>query len=237
MLDPRFSHRTGKRRLLPNLQVKIEIPTPFMQSHEGIKLHNQSVNKAIKDVLMEYWRGKWRDHYRQDARGKYGYAERAAGYKKAKLKEMKSAKDLVYRGRTETSTTHTIPHFKIAKGAVAGIARKGTTTGSRFGTTGVLELKFGFPVSDPNRANSNPYKKTKNNSATEKMQKRRDGKPKITPADMADELSRWSDEAIQWASQQFIVKYKEYLKAAIVAAPKWRAQYTAAYNAFHKATG
>jgi hypothetical protein len=229
----------GKQKIrLPNLQIVIEMPSPLIQTTKGIQCHNECVRAALKDTLMEYWRTRWRDHYRQDARNKYEYRARAAGYKKVKMKEMKSAKDLIYRGKTELSTTHTIPQFSLAKGDVGGFKRKGTTTAGNFGVTGVLRMKFGFTgdSSKPPTRRAGWKPGGKQNPRVERMKTRRDGQKKIEPAEMAEELARWSDEAVGWARSRFINIYKDYLRAAIVAAPKWRKQYTAAYNQFHKAT-
>ena len=215
--DPRFN-RSGKRRVMPSFQMVVEMPAPFLNTVNTIKLHNQSVNKAIEDTLRAYWKGAWRDHFKSTARGQFGYRDRASVYKAIKRKETGSITDIVHSGRTKTSMTHTVPKFSIAKGAVGGISRQGTTTGSRFGTTGVLTLKFGFPAT------------------TKDLGLRKDGQRKISPTEMAEELGRWTDEGMYWASKQFMERYKDLIRAALIAAPKWKKKYARDFNNFHNAT-
>lgn len=215
--DPRFN-RAGKRRVLPSFQMVVEMPEPFMNSHNAIKLHNRSVNSALEDTLRWYWKHDWRDHFLATARGKYGYRDRAVKYKAIKRKETGSITDIVHSGKTRTSMTHTVPKFSIAKGSVGGIARQGTTTGSRFGTTGILTLKFGFPAT------------------SKELGLRKDGQKIISPTELAAELGTWTEEAMHWAGKKFIEKYKDYIRAALLAAPKWKKKYARDFNSFHKAT-
>lgn len=219
----------GQRIRIPNLQVLIQMPAPMIQSAAGKKCHDNAVKASLKETLMDYWRGKWRDHFRQDARGRYDYKERAASYKKIKRKEMKSSRDLVYRGKTELTTTHTIPSFSIARGDVGGYKRQGAKTSSPFGVTGVLTTRMGFQGDSKPPSQRKPG--GKGNPRTAKMAQRSDGKKKITPQDMATELGTWSDLEVSLAKLEFQSKYTEKLRAAIMSAPRWRARYLAQFNA------
>jgi hypothetical protein len=210
--------RHAKRAYLPSFQMIRVIPAPFLDSVQARRMHEKSVRDALQFAMLDYWRNDFQKHFRASARGEFQHRDRARPYKSIKRKETGSITDIVRSGATKTRMTHVRPRFKILTGAVGGIKRGGTGTGSRFGTTGALELTFPFATSTT-RVSGGKWE-------------RKDGQKKITPSEIARELERWSGEAMHNAAACYMERYKKCLEDAFAKAPRWREVYRVDFERF-----
>jgi len=194
-----------RRETRPTFGAVLEIPTPLWDTTRTRKMHEIAAKAAIKGTLMKFWRQKYRAHFKQQARHRYKHAERSKEWRRRKLYKYRSMIDLVMEGKTRTYLTTTVPKFSLAGGTIQGQTRGNKTSGA-FGMTGRLTTKFPHPTN------------TKHST-------RRDGKPSITPAVMASELSRWAEDEMRWAQREWIVRYQHAILTVLATSPKLKKKY------------
>ncbi|MHB8953344.1 MAG: hypothetical protein ACYC4U_10280 [Pirellulaceae bacterium] len=188
----------AKNSPLPSFGLVITAPGPLVDTARMKRIHEKATRLAIEEALLGYWRTEWKDHFSAPARGKYQYLTRSSGYKKMKKEEFHSITDNVASGRTKSFMSVTRPKFTIAKGSIFGVKRSKADVG----ITGRLTMKFPFPVT----------------AKTGEI--RKDGKPKISPTDMARELSTWSETQMWHAASVFIAAYEKHFSQLLGASVK-----------------
>lgn len=90
-----------------NMRLFVDLPQRPEQlaGVRGQRSHNRFVKTAMRAALQYHHTNHIPLHFRLNARNIYGYMERKAPYKKAKLKKHRSIRDLVYSGATEKAWT------------------------------------------------------------------------------------------------------------------------------------
>lgn len=199
--------------------VSIELPEILLRSE---RTHNRFVRSAMEDNAAFHHREVMRQHFRPDARERYGHEPRSAKYTAWKKRKWGTDVDLFKTGRS--------------KNAILGnskILTSGSAASETLRTRLVMRLPFGGGtgeqmddaayerleriVSTGKDSRGRRVSETKRAEFRAKLEARKSnrGKTGVTPAQMVKELQAVTAEEIKEATERVKKSYVEKIKAEL----------------------
>jgi hypothetical protein len=169
------------------------------------RTHNKIANTAMRETLLTHATRRIPQHFARPAHSKYGYAERSKPYRFFKQRKYGSAIDLVMTGRT-----------KHAMSSQRQITVGGTATGGTL--RGDLKLRFPFGLAAQQAHARRARGQSK--GAPLSARGRRDGKPRVTIAQMRKEIATITPDEASQITAELRDRYVEGVKTT--AGPRQR---------------
>lgn len=161
------------------------------------RAHNKIAKDTLRRVLLTHATRRIPLHFTRPAHQRYGYAQRSARYRVIKQKKYHSTIDLVMTGRTKDamSTQRTI--------TVGGTAAGGNLRG---------DLKLRFPFGAAAQQAWARRAKGKSKGAPLSARARRDGKPRVTIAQMRKEIATIAPAEVSEINHELRDRYVDLVK-------------------------
>lgn len=156
------------------------------------RAHNRIARGALRETLLTHATKRIPGHFTRPAHAKYGYAERSPSYRHFKQKKYHSSIDLVMSGRTKQAMSSQ-RQIKIG-----GTAAGGTLKGD-------LILKFPFGVAA--QAAFARRARGQSKGAPLAARARKDGKPRVTIAQMRKEIATIAPNEVSEINKQLRDRY------------------------------
>lgn len=178
---------------IPKIVCTLEVPARFEDITK--RHHNRIAKDAVRNVLEYHWKHRIPLHFRQDARGRYGYKPRSEKYKALKNRRFRSRRDLVLTGASEERMKR---EHRIT---VGGTAEKGTLTGTLIvAFSWVKRVQAAF-------AKKARFARRLGVSADALEPSKPRAKPSVTIQDMKREIQRMTPDEIKDVAAQFRAEY------------------------------
>ncbi len=81
--------------MIPAMRIGLIAPDALFHERSFIRLHNRAAKEALRECALKHHKERIPLHFKVGATEKYGYAPRAEGYKRKKLRRYNEIRDLV----------------------------------------------------------------------------------------------------------------------------------------------
>jgi hypothetical protein len=185
--------------------VHIELPEILLRSE---RTHNRFVRTALEDNAGFHHKNVMREHFRPEAKDRYGHAPRSDKYRKWKTRRWGADVDLFKTGRTKNAILGT-----------AKVLTSGSASSETLRTRLLMRLPFGGGTGEQMDDASkglpvSPKKLAEFRAKLDSMHQAR-GRTGVTPAQMVKELQAVTAEEIKAANKRIGARYVELIKTEL----------------------